>query len=282
MKPKKHRGEWAAPAAEEPGASEAGAASVSENAEAVGGLNAVLAALKARPLACRAVLAAEGRHYNQSFSEIMRLARENRLPLKFSPRQALDRLYGRQHHQGVVAVFDARPHTAFDDFLAVLPPAGPALALALDQVEDPGNLGALMRSALAFGALGVITPRERAAALTPAALAASAGAAEFLPRVRVVNLARALAALKERGFWVVGAEEDERSSLFERELPERTVLVMGSEGRGLGSAARKVCDLFVSIPQDRGRVQSLNVSAAGAIIMCEHFRRFGQAAKFMV
>jgi 23S rRNA (guanosine2251-2'-O)-methyltransferase len=139
-----------------------------------------------------------------------------------------------------------------------------------------------MRSALAFGALGVITPRERAAALTPAALAASAGAAEFLPRVRVVNLARALAALKERGFWVVGAGEDERSSLFERELPERTVLVMGSEGRGLGSAARQACDLFVSIPQDRGRVQSLNVSAAGAIIMCEHFRRFGQAEKFLV
>ncbi len=239
----------------------------------VGGLNAVLAALREHPRRCRSLLVAEGRHSTAALEEIFRLARTHGLPVRMSPRQALDRLYGREGHQGVAAVFDPLEYAGFEEFLEKLPPDGPALILALDRVEDPGNLGALMRSALVFGAAGVLIPRERSAALTPAALSAAAGAAEILPLVRVVNLRRSLEALQKKGFWLVGAEGEGSVSLFEFDFPERAVIVLGSEGRGLAPLTAKTCDFLVAIPQGRREVSSLNVSVAGALFLSEYFRQ---------
>ncbi len=241
-------------------------------AEVVGGLNAVLAALKRRPRACRAIMVAEGRRTNAAMDEIFALIREHGLGYKSAPRQALDRHYGRSGHQGVLAFFDPVEYTPFEDFLESLPQEGPALIVALDRVEDPGNLGALMRSALAFGASAVLVPRERAASLSPTALSAAAGAAEVLPLIRVVNLRRALEILQKRGFWLAAAEEDGETSLFGFDFPERLVIVLGSEGRGLQPNIKKICDYLLAIPQRRGDVSSLNVSVAGAIFMSEFFR----------
>jgi len=244
-----------------------------EGPETVSGLNAVLSALKKRPGRCRALLLAEGRHSNPALNEIRALAKAAGLSVKVSPRQALDRLCGRDKHQGVAAVFDARGYLSFEDFLETIPAQGPSLLLALDRVEDPGNLGALMRSALCFGAGGVLVPRERSAPLTPAAIKAAAGAADILPLARAVNLRRALDILRERGFWILGAEGEGGTSLFGFSFPERSVLVLGSEGQGLGPLIKKSCDALLAIPQERSGVSSLNVSVAGAILMCEYHRQ---------
>lgn len=241
---------------------------------AVGGLNSVLAALKSRPRRCRGLMIGEGRRFNPALEEIAALARANGLAIKRVPRQALDRLYGGEGHQGVVALFDEADYTAWDDFILSLAGRSPALVLALDQVEDPGNLGALMRSACAFGAAGVVVPRERTAPLTQAAVKASAGATENLPLVRVVNLRRALETLKDYGFWLVGAEEGEDGSLFDFDFPQKTALLLGSEGRGLSRTSRELCDFLISIPQNTGQVNSLNVSVAGGIMMAQYYRQF--------
>ena len=195
------------------------------------------------------------------------------LAVRFLPRPALERLCGRSAHQGVGAVFDPVNYLAWERFRQTLPPEGPALVLALDRVEDPGNLGALMRSALAFGALGVVTPRDRAASLTQAALKASSGAAEILPLARAVNLRRALEDLKRAGFWLVGADGRGPENLFTFDFPRRAVVVLGSEGRGLGPFIRKICDFLVAVPQMNRAVSSLNVSVAGALFMAEFVRR---------
>ncbi|MDR2935684.1 MAG: 23S rRNA (guanosine(2251)-2'-O)-methyltransferase RlmB [Candidatus Adiutrix sp.] len=252
--------------------------SLAEPAEAadgrtVSGLNPVLAALKNRAGACRAVFMAENRRRDGLAGEILALARAAGLAIRFLPRPALDRLCGRSAHQGVAAVFDSIGYLAWESFRETLPPGEPALVLALDRVEDPGNLGALMRSALAFGALGVLTPRDRSAPLTPAALKAAAGAAEVLPLVRAVNLRRALEDLKKAGFWLVGADGRGPENLFTFVFPRRAVIVLGSEGRGLSPLIRKICDFLVAVPQAGRAVPSLNVSVAGALFLAEFFRR---------
>ena len=243
------------------------------SARTVGGLNAVLAALKNRAAAFRAVFMAEGRRRDGLAGEILALALGAGLGVKFLPRPALDRLCGQAAHQGVAAVFDPIDYLTWDNFSQTLPRTGPALVLALDRVEDPGNFGALMRSALAFGALGVVTPRDRAAPLTPAALKASAGAAEILPLARAVNLRRALEELKKADFWLVGADGRGTESLFNFDFPRRSVVVLGSESRGLSPLSRKICDFLVAVPQVGRAVPSLNVSVAGALFLAEFARQ---------
>lgn len=246
-----------------------------DDGRVVGGFNAVLAALESRGRSCRRLMLAEGRRPTPVLEEILTLAKSLGLSYKTAPRQLLDKAYGRREHQGVLAFFDPLEYADFDDFLDSIPREGRALVLVLDKVEDPRNLGALTRSAVALGALGLIIPRERAAALTGAALSASAGAAEKLPIARVVNLARAIKTLQDNGFWVVGAEGGAGENLLSFSFPERTALVLGSEGRGLSELISQKCDYLVSIPLAEGTVTSLNVSAAGSILMFEYLRQMG-------
>jgi 23S rRNA (guanosine2251-2'-O)-methyltransferase len=186
------------------------------------------------------------------------------------PASELTRLAGSPDHQGVVAEVDPYPYADPDPLLD----RPDALVVALDQVQDPRNLGAVCRSAEAVGASGVVIGSRRSAAVTAAACKASAGAVEHLPVARVSNLADWLARAKDSGAWVYGAEASAPVPYAQADLSGKVVLVLGSEGRGLRRRVSETCDLLISIPV-RGRVGSLNVSAAAAVLLFEAARQRG-------
>ena len=180
----------------------------------------------------------------------------------------LTRLAGASDHQGIVAEVDPYPYA---DPTAILA-APEALLIALDQVQDPHNLGALCRSAEAAGAAGVVICRRRAVSITAAVCKAAAGAVEHLDVARVTNLAAWLGLAKRAGAWVYGTKAQAGASYTDLDLTGKTVLVLGSEGRGLRPRVAAACDALVSIPL-AGRVESLNVSAAGAAMLFEAVRQ---------
>ena len=229
------------------------------------GIHPVLEALRAgRPL--DRVLLARGAS-NARIRQIAELARQRGVPVRWEPREALDRAAGKVPHQGVVAVGAAHEYVALEDIWE-----GARLLVALDGVEDPHNLGAVIRTAHAAGASGVIVPERRAVGLTETVAKAASGALEYLKVARVTNLNRALDQLKERGFWIYGLDE-RGSELYHKvsyHLP--TVLVLGGEGRGLHEHTRKRCDFVLRIPV-AGTISSLNVSVAAGIVLFEWKRR---------
>lgn len=180
----------------------------------------------------------------------------------------LERLCGSPDHQGVVAEVDPYPYGEAGALLR----REDALLVALDQVQDPRNLGAVCRSAEVAGAAGVIVPERRAAAVTPAACKASAGAVEHLEVAHVRNLADWLGEAKEAGFWIWGADADGDSAPWGVDLTGPTVLVMGGEGKGLRPRVASSCDGLVALPQ-RGRIDSLNVAAAATALLFEALRQ---------
>jgi 23S rRNA (guanosine2251-2'-O)-methyltransferase len=183
----------------------------------------------------------------------------------------LTRLAGSPDHQGFVAEVEPYPYADPEDLLA---PAD-GLLVALDQVQDPNNLGAVCRSAEAAGAIGLVIPERRSARITPAACKASAGAVEHLPVARVSNLAAWLGRAKEAGAWSYGAEAGAAAPYSQTDFTGKVVLVLGSEGKGLRRRVAESCDVLVSIPV-RGRVASLNVSAAAAVLLFEAVRQRGR------
>jgi 23S rRNA (guanosine2251-2'-O)-methyltransferase len=187
-----------------------------------------------------------------------------------TPAEELERLCGSPDHQGVVAEVDPYPYTGASELLR----GGDALLVALDQVQDPRNLGAVCRAAEFAGAAGVVVPERRAAAVTAVACKASAGAVEHLAVAHVRNLADWLAEAKEAGFWIWGADAEADSPPWGVDLKGPTVLVMGGEGKGLRPRVAAACDGLVSLPRS-GRVESLNVSAAAAALLFEARRQRG-------
>ena len=232
------------------------------------GIHAVREALASgRPL--ERILVARGRRGDR-IEEIVRLARERSVPVRFEDRAQLDRLAGREEHQGVVAVAAARRAATLEGIIAA---SGPhSLVVLLDGIEDPRNLGAIVRSALAAGAAGVVIAERRAAGLTDTASRASAGALEHLPVARVGNLVRAMEDLKESGWWLVGLDERAEKPHTEQDLTGKIALVLGGEGKGLHELVRKRCDFLVRIPT-AGPVRSLNVSVAAGIVLFEAVRQ---------
>ena len=200
--------------------------------------------------------------------EIIDLARRAGVPVRFEPRSSLDRLAASSAHQGVVALGAARKYTEFE---AV---ASSDLLVVLDGVEDPHNLGAIVRTAHAAGAGAVIVPERRAAGVTDVVAKAAAGAMEHLPIVRVTNINRTLEELKERGFWIYGLDERGQQSYASVDYGSPTVLVLGGEGKGLHEQVRKHCDMLVRIPM-AGKISSLNVSVAAGVVLFEWKRRRG-------
>ena len=184
------------------------------------------------------------------------------------PPGELSRLAGSPDHQGIVAEVDPYPYA--DPRTLLEHPD--ALVVALDQIQDPRNLGAVCRSAEAVGAAGVVIPSRRSASVTAAASKASAGAVEHLPIARVPNLADWLGFAKEAGAWVYGAQSGAETPYASADLTGKVVLVLGSEGGGLRRRVAETCDLLVSIPL-RGHVDSLNVSAAAAVLLFETARQ---------
>ncbi len=195
--------------------------------------------------------------------EIIGLCRELSIPVRFEPREALDRVAGSAAHQGVVALGAAGQHVELADLL----PAA-KLLVVLDGVEDPHNLGAIIRTAHAAGADAVVIPERRAAGLTETVAKAAAGALEYLPVAHVSNVSRTLEMLKSRGFWIYGLDERGEQDYDRAEYALPTAFVLGGEGKGLHEMVKKHCDFLVRIPL-AGRISSLNVSVAAGIVLFE-------------
>ena len=199
--------------------------------------------------------------------EIIDLARQQSVPVRFEPREALDRASNSAAHQGVLAFGAAERYAELDE-IAV----NAQLLVVLDGVEDPHNLGAIIRTAHAAGAAAVVVPDRRAAGLTETVAKAAAGALEHLPVVRVGNVNQTLETLKARGFWIYGLDERATHLYSETDYAKPTVIVLGGEGQGLHQLVKKHCDVLVRIPM-AGAISSLNVSVAAGIVLFEWNRR---------
>jgi 23S rRNA (guanosine2251-2'-O)-methyltransferase len=232
------------------------------------GIHAVEEALIAgQPL--NRILIARGQH-GERIQKILDLARSRGVPVRFEERAQLDHATGSERHQGIVAFAAARPAVELEDLLGSAD--ANQLLVLLDGVEDPHNLGAIVRTALAAGAAGIVIPERRSAGLTDTVARVSAGALAHLPVARVKNLARAMEQLKEASFWVLGLDERAEKNYTEVDYKGRVGIVMGSEGTGLHELVRKRCDFVVSIPTS-GPVGSLNVSVAAGIVLFEAVRQ---------
>lgn len=238
------------------------------------GFHAIEEALAAgRPL--ERILMARGRHGDRVES-LVRLAKSKGVPLRFEERDQIDRLCETRDHQGVAALASARATVELEDLLAKKTGAG--LLVFLDGIEDPHNLGAIVRSALAAGANAVVIPERRAAGLTDTVERASAGALAHLPVARVKNLVRAIEQAKEAGYWMVGLDERAQKNFTDVDLNASVGIVLGREGEGLHDLTRKSCDFLVSLPTT-GPVRSLNVSVAAGIILFEAVRQRQNSTK---
>jgi 23S rRNA (guanosine2251-2'-O)-methyltransferase len=231
------------------------------------GINPVREALRARPDQVEEVLTLAGDH--RRVAEIAALARAAGVQLQISSQDRLARLSEGAAHQGVVAkVSDFKYAELSDLLLRARDAARTPLLVLLDGIADPHNLGAIIRSAHALGADGVVLPQDRAAGITPTVAKASAGAVEHCAVARVVNLSRAIESLKNEGLWVVAAAPDGTEPLYGVDLTGPLALVLGAEGQGLRPLVRRHCDRVLQIPM-QGRLGSLNVGAAAAIALYE-------------
>ncbi|MDR1960786.1 MAG: 23S rRNA (guanosine(2251)-2'-O)-methyltransferase RlmB [Gracilibacteraceae bacterium] len=232
------------------------------------GRNAVLEILRSGREIHKIWLKKEGGRNN----DIRQAAAERGIPVQSADEAALARLTDGGRHQGVAAWIAAGSYAEPEDILAAAAAKGEdALIIALDSVEDPQNLGSVLRTAEGMGAHGVIVPKRHGAGLTAAVARVAAGAAEYVPVARVSNLARSLEFLQEQGLWITGAERD-GVSVFGADLTGPRALVLGGEAKGLGRAVRAACDEIVSLPMV-GRLSSYNVGAAAAMLMYETRRQ---------
>lgn len=214
------------------------------------------------------VIIAEGVTLDERLRETIAMATAKGVPQVRRPRADVDEMTGNVNHQGIVAEVGPYPYADVADVSG-----RDGTIVALDHLQDPQNVGTLIRAALAFGAAGVLIPEDRAAEITPGVVNASAGAAEHLPIARVTNLVRELERLKEGGRWVIGLDTGEDAvGISTTSLPQPAVLVVGAEGTGLGRLVRERCDLIVSIPISAA-IESLNASTAGSIALFELARQ---------
>ncbi len=208
--------------------------------------------------------------------ELIELAQTNRVPIRYAPRAELDRESGTSHHQGVIARLAPATYSDADDLLdsiaVKIDGAEPPLVLLLDGIEDPRNLGAILRTAECAGVDGVFIPERRAAGLNETVAKASAGAVEHLPVGRVTNLSRLIEQLKERNVWVVGTAADAPIDYTDWDWTRPSAIVLGGEGAGLHRLVREHCDALVKISV-RGKIESLNVSVAAGIVLYEALRQ---------
>ncbi len=245
--------------------------------EVLYGLHPVEEAVKAGRRRFDHVLVAHERQ-DERIERIVTLCRENGVRVRQESRDQLTQLAQTPAHQGVVAVVRSQEFLTIEDLYEPDRPGAARLLLALDGVEDPQNLGALLRVADGAGVDGVLLTERRSAPLSPVAVKASAGATEHLRIARVVNLVRALEDLKRRNLWIIGLDERGTSDYDQFDLTGDCVLVLGREGAGLHDLVRRTCDHLLRIPM-AGGVSSLNVSAAGAVVLYEAFRQRRNAAQ---
>ena len=237
------------------------------------GRNAVIEALRAGT-AIDKVYIARG-ETDATLGHIAVSARDRGVVVVECDRRKLDGMSRTKSHQGVVAVSAVREYASVEDILAAARDKGETpLIVVCDELSDPHNLGAVIRTAECAGAHGVVIPKRRSAGLTAIVAKTSAGAVSYLPVARVANLTSLLKELKKEGLWVFGTATDGNTSLYDADLKGPAVIVIGSEGDGMGRLVREQCDFLVSIPM-RGRLNSLNASAAAAVVLYEAVRQRG-------
>lgn len=240
--------------------------------EAVYGIHSVSAILEHAPERAVELFVQKDRD-DPAVQAIIKAARSAGLRPQFSQRKTLDERAGEGNHQGVYLIVTPGRTWQENDLPELVEKAGQqALFLVLDQVTDPHNLGACLRTANAAGATAVVVPKDKAAGLTSVARKVASGAAEVVPLVIATNLARAIRILKDEGVWVTGTAGEATSSLYENKFIGPTALVMGAEGTGMRRLTRELCDDLVSIPL-AGTVSSLNVSVAAGVCLFEVARQ---------
>jgi 23S rRNA (guanosine2251-2'-O)-methyltransferase len=241
------------------------------------GINSVTEALKSRGRAFEWVGMAKERH-DLRLQRLIEDFRKIGIPVRFLQRTELDRMAGNAAHQGVVAVTSAKQYNDLEDVIAAKRDKY-SLLVVLDGVEDPHNLGAILRTADAAGANGIVIPERRAAAVTGTVTKSSAGASEHLPIAKVTNISRTVEELKEQNIWTVGLDERAKQTYDALDYKMDCALVLGGEGKGLHDLVKRTCDFLVSIPM-LGKVPSLTVSVAAAVVLYEivRQRRTGQAS----
>ena len=243
---------------------------MNSNGTIIAGIHAVKHALDAGEGIDELLIEKGKRH--PRINELIHLAKKARLRVTFVPREKLVKLAGNVPHQGVVAhmvVAGAAKQVSFEQWLETLDMGKRPLVLLLDQVTDPHNLGACVRTAEAAGCVGIIVPKDHAADLhSPVVSKAACGALARLPLMQVTNMKRAIEKLQQAGFWTVGLAGEADSSIYEANLNGATAVVMGSEGKGMRRLVRESCDQLIKIPMP-GHVESLNVSVATGVALFE-------------
>jgi 23S rRNA (guanosine2251-2'-O)-methyltransferase len=233
------------------------------------GIHPVLECLKAKARPIERILVVQGAS-NRSLQKIIDLAREQRVPVRFEPKAGLDRQSGRGTHQGVLAVCASSATLDLEDLLGSL--SASPLLVALDSIEDPRNLGAILRTSAASGVEGVLLTKDHSAGLSETVAKTAAGALDHLKIARVTNLVNALKTLKEKGIWIAGVETGQTKPYYELDCTMPLAFVVGNEDSGLRRLVRENCDFLVSIPTP-GPIQSLNVSVAAGIVLFEALRQ---------
>lgn len=245
------------------------------NTEWIGGRNPVVEALKSGRT-IEKILMADGMN-KASIGKILSLAKEQGIPVQTAPRARLDQ-FVEGNHQGVIAHLAAHTYATMADVYKRAEASGePPFVLILDGIEDPHNLGAIIRTAECAGVHGVMIPKRRAAGLTSTVAKTAAGALEYVPVVKVGNLAQEMEKLKKDGFWIYGTDMSD-SNVFETDLSGSVALVIGNEGKGISKNIRAHCDGLVSIPMV-GKITSLNASVAAAVVTYEVRRQRGLKKK---
>jgi 23S rRNA (guanosine2251-2'-O)-methyltransferase len=238
------------------------------------GINAILEKLRARPTEVAEILISGAAAARAIQPEAARLG----VRVTHVKSALLDRLAVGQRHQGAVARVTPFHYEALDVLLQSPVSTSPQRVLLLDGITDPGNFGALLRSADGAGVAHVVIPKDRSASVTSTVIKASAGAAHHVKIYRVTNLSRAMDSLKQSGYWLVGLDGTADTSIYARTYPDRLGIVLGSEGQGIRPLVREHCDFLVSIPM-AGKVASLNVAVAGAVFLYEVMRQQGNVDK---
>lgn len=234
------------------------------NINIIVGRNPVTEALKSGRDIDKLVVSAE----DGSMKKILALAKERKIPVMKAEKAALDRIAPGQAHQGVCAYVSAYAYAELEDIFRIAEERGEdPFVIVLDNLEDPHNLGAIMRSAECAGAHGIIIPKRRACGLTEVVAKASAGAIEYMPCVKVTNIAQTIEELKARGVWVAACDMGGQE-YYKADLKGKLAVVIGSEGSGISRLVKEKCDFVVSMPM-MGKINSLNASNAAAVIIYE-------------
>lgn len=245
--------------------------------ELLAGVNSIMEALKGRRRVEKIYLQ-QGRE-GKRVEELLRLAQKRGVYVQYVEKSKLDQMYSLSNHQGVVARVESYEYTEIGEVLEIAALKGQSpFLLILDGIEDPQNMGAIIRTAECAGVHGIVIPRHQSVEITAAVAKASAGAVEHMPIIQETNLVNVIKELKEKGFWVIGADMDGSQDYFSVTIPSPTVLVIGGEGQGMRRLVKNNCDILVNIPM-QGKINSLNAAVASALLIYEVIRQRNGGAK---